>query len=206
MADTPPNRRGSRRDFITFLGAGTSAAWLASIWPGALADAATASDGAAAGQSPQFRALTAQQAADFGAIADRVIPRDDAPGARDVGVVFFADHLLSSFAPNKKPAFDNALAEVNAAARKRYPSAASFAALTAKQQDETLESIDTTDAFNVLRTVTVSGYFSHPSHRGNRNLAGWKAIGFEERMAWTPPFGYYDRPEIMARLVPRKRA
>ena len=206
MPETPTNRRSSRRDFITLLGASTSAAWLASIWPAALADAATAGNDDARGQSRQFRALTPQQANDFGAIADRIIPRDDAPGARDVGVVFFADHLLSSFAPSKKPIFEKALAEVNAAVRKRHPSASSFAALTTQQQDDTLSSLEATDAFNVLRTVAVSGYFSHPSHGGNRNSAGWKAIGFEERMSWTPPFGYYDRPEIMARLVPRRRA
>jgi len=202
MTDTPPSGR-SRRDFITLLGTTASAAWIASIWPPALADAAAANGES---QAQGFRALTAQQAADFTAIADRIIPRDETPGARDVGVVFFADHLLSSFAPDKKPTFDKALAEVNAAVRKRYPNAASFAALTTVQQDETLKSIESTDAFDTLRNVTVNGYFSHPGHGGNRNMAGWKAIGFEDRMSWTSPFGYYDRPEVMARLVPRKRA
>lgn len=206
MPETPPHGRRSRRDFITLLGSTASAAWVASIWPAALADAAAASAPESQSQTQQFRALSAQQAADFTAIADRIIPRDDAPGARDVGVVFFADHLLASFAPDRKPAFDKALVEVNEAVRKRYPKAASFAALTTVQQDQTLKSIETTDAFDLLRTVTVTGYFSHPSYGGNRNLAGWKAIGFEDRMSWTPPFGYYDRPDVMARLVPRKRA
>lgn len=206
MPDTPPDSRRSRRDFITVLGTGASAAWLASIWPTALADAAATSQADDPQRQPTYRALSAQQATDFGAVADRIIPRDDAPGARDVGVVFFADHLLSSFAPAKKPAFDKALADVNAAARTQHPTTASFAALTPEQQDEVLRSIESTDAFDVLRAVTVSGYFSHPSHAGNRNRAGWKAIRFEDRMSWTPPFGYYDRPDVMARLVPRKRA
>ncbi len=206
MSDSPSHPRQSRRDFVALLGAGASAAWVASVWPAALADAATASDAAAHGAQPRFRALTTQQAEDFGAIADRIIPRDDAPGARDVGVVFFADHLLATFSTDRKPAFDKALAEVNAAARKRVPRVASFAGLTAKQQDDTLRSIETTDAFNLLRTVTVAGYFSHPAHGGNKDSAGWKAIGFEDRMSWTPPFGYYDRPEVMARLIPRRRA
>jgi gluconate 2-dehydrogenase gamma chain len=201
VPEIPPDGRRSRRDFITLLGTGASTAWLASIWPGALADAATTAH-ADERQRPTYRALTAQQAADFGAVADRIIPRDDAPSARDVGVVFFADHLLSSFAPAKKPVFDAALAAVGSAARTRYPTAASFAALTPNQQDEVLRSIEATDEFNVLRTVTVSGYFSHPSHAGNRNGAGWKAIGFEDRMSWTPPFGYYDQPDVMAGLMP----
>src|SRR5690349_13785075 len=41
MTDTPPSGR-SRRDFITLLGTTASAAWIASIWPPALADAAAA--------------------------------------------------------------------------------------------------------------------------------------------------------------------
>jgi gluconate 2-dehydrogenase gamma chain len=206
VSDTPPGSIRSRRDFIALLGTTASAAWLATIWPPTIADAGDAAQAASQGQSPRYRALTSQQAEDFGAAADRIIPRDDAPGARDVGVVFFADHLLASFAPAKKPGFDQALVALNEAARKRVPSATSFASLTTAQQDATLRSIETTDAFGLLRTITVAGYFSHPSHRGNRNGAGWKAIGFEDRMSWTPPFGYYDRPEVMARLMPWRRA
>jgi gluconate 2-dehydrogenase gamma chain len=206
VSDTPPGSVRSRRDFIALLGTSAGGAWLATIWPPAIADATEAADAAQQGQAPRYRALTRQQAEDFGAAADRIIPRDDAPGARDVGVVFFADHLLASFAPAKKPAFDAALETLNDAARKQVANAASFAALTSKQQDETLRSIETTDDFGVLRAITVAGYFSHPSPRGNRDAAGWKAIGFEDRMSWTPPFGYYDRPEVMARLLPGRRA
>ena len=44
---------------------------------------------------------------------------------------------------------DQIAADVNAAAKKVAPRAASFAALTTKQQDDTLQSIETTDAFNL---------------------------------------------------------
>ena len=201
---TEPSFRAisSRRDFVF----GLSAAFLTTIWPPAIADAAEAADATQQGQAPRYRALTSEQAEDFGAAADRIIPRDDAPGARDVGVVFFADHLFASFAPARKPAFDQALVSLNDAARKRVPGARSFASLTPAQQDETLRSIERSDAFGVLRTITIAGYFSHPSHHGNRDQAGWKSIGFEDRMSWTPPFGYYDRPEVMARLMPWRRA
>jgi gluconate 2-dehydrogenase gamma chain len=206
VSETPPGFHQSRRDFISLLGTTASAMWLATIWPAAIADSSEAADAAQQGQPARYRVLTSEQAEDFGAAADRIIPRDDAPGARDVGVVFFADHLLASFAPARKPAFDQALVSLNDAARKRVPGAQSFAALTPAQQDETLRSIETSDAFTLLRTITIAGYFSHPSHHGNRNEAGWKSIGFEDRMSWTPPFGYYDRPEVMARLMPWRRA
>ena len=205
VSDSPPDPVRSRRDFIALLGTTASTAWLATIWPPAIADARDAAQAASHGQTPRYRALTEQQAEDFGAAADRIIPRDDVPGARDVGVVFFADHLLATFAPTRKPAFDRALVALNQAARKRVSNATSFASLPPIQQDETLRSIETTDEFNLLRTITIGGYFSHPSHRGNRNQAGWKAIGFQDRMSWTPPFGYYDQPDVMARLMPWRR-
>jgi len=206
VSETPPGFHQSRRDFISLLGTTASATWLATIWPAAIADSSEAADAAQQGQAARYRVLTREQAEDFGAAADRIIPRDDAPGARDVGVVFFADHLLASFAPAKKPAFDQALGALNDAARKRVPGARSFASLTPAQQDDTLRSIETSDAFALLRSITIGGYFSHPSHHGNREQAGWKSIGFEDRMSWTPPFGYYDRPEVMARLMPWRRA
>jgi len=111
--------------------------------------------------------------------------------------------MLAGFGAGQKPAFEKALADVNAATPARVGSA-SFAALTTKQQDDVLKSIETTEGFGLLRAVTVAGYFSHPRHGGNRGNAGWKAIGFEDRMSWTPPFGYYDRPDVMAKLLPRK--
>jgi hypothetical protein len=206
VSDNQPGRSRSRRDFVALLGTGASAAWLATIWPSALEDAAAATEQAARGEPIRYQVLTPQQAEDFGAVADRIIPADDTPGARAVGVVFFADQLLKRVSPHRKPTFDKALADVNDAARKHNPSAASFASLSPAEQDEVLRSIETTDSFGELRAFSVGGYFSHPSYGGNRDLAGWKAIGFQDRMSWTPPFGYYDRPDVMARLLPRRRS
>ena len=183
MPQPPSGTNGSRRQFVGSLTAGISAAWLASLWPAAIADAAEASVAARTGQSVRYRTLTPQQAADFGA---------------------FADRMLSGMAADQKPAFEKALADVNAAARARVPGTASFASLNATQQHDTLTSIQDSESFGVLRTITIAGYFSHPGHGGNKDNAGWKAIGFQDRMAWSPPFGYYDRPEVMARLLPRR--
>jgi hypothetical protein len=204
VPDSPSGTRPSRRDFVSQLGAGVSASLLASLWPQALADAAAANGAVAVGQTARYKTLTVAQANDFGAIADRIIPPDDTPGARAVGVVFFADRMLAGFGAAQKPGFDKALAVVNAATRKSVGKAASFAALSAQQQDEVIASIEKTDDFGILRAITVAGYFSHPSYGGNRDKSGWKAIGFEDRMQWSPPFGYYDRPAVMAQLLPRK--
>src|SRR5215207_3765735 len=182
VPDSPGEPRSSRRDFVSQLGAGMSAAVLASLWPQALADAAAAEDAAALGQTPRYKALTAAQANDFGAIADRIIPPDDTPGARAAGVVFFTDRMLvARIAAHYRPAFDKALLAVNTATREHGHDVASFSALTTKQQDEVLTSIETTADFEMLRRFTIWGYFSHPSYGGNRDKGGWKTIGFEDR-------------------------
>jgi hypothetical protein len=35
--------------------------------------------------------------------------------------------------------------------------------------------------------------FALPGYGGNRDAAGWKLIGFEDRHVFQPPFGHYDR-------------
>jgi len=203
QSSTPPP---SRRDFVAALGTGLGAAWLAALWPAALADAAEARAAVARGEAPRYLTLSAQQAEEFGAVADRIIPPDETPGARDAGVVNFVDRMLATTAADQKPAFEKALAELGESLRKRFPRASSFASLGAAQQDETLKAIEKTDGFGLLRTVTIAGFLSHPMHGGNRENTGWKTIGFEDRMSWQPPFGYYDRPDVMAGLLPRRRA
>jgi hypothetical protein len=51
---------------------------------------------------------------------------------------------------------------------------------------------ETAGFFELLRTHTLYGFLGNPSYGGNRDRAGWKLIGFEDRMAYQPPFGYYD--------------
>ena len=204
--DPPPDAGASRREFLALLGSATGAAWLAAVWPAALADAAAAQQAAASGQAPQFRTLTARQAADLGAFADRIIPPDDTPGAKDAGVVHFVDHMLSTIRASRKPDFEKALVDLARATRRRVPRGGTFASLSATQQDAVMRAMETTPAFATLRDATLAGYLSHPSYGGNRNGVAWKAIGFEDRMTWQPPFGYYDRPDVMAQLLPRRRS
>jgi hypothetical protein len=53
--------------------------------------------------------------------------------------------------------------------------------------------------FALLRYLVAAGMFSDPSYGGNRDRAGWALLGFEDRFAWQPPFGFYDRDAHGAR-------
>ena len=53
-----------------------------------------------------------------------------------------------------------------------------FTALSAAEQDERLEAIESTLFFQMLRAHTLEGMFCDPIHGGNAGLVGWRSIGF----------------------------
>jgi gluconate 2-dehydrogenase gamma chain len=73
-----------------------------------------------------------------------------------------------------------------------FPGSVSIAALSNKQQLELVQAIEKSAFFEALRVHTLLGFLGSPAYGGNRGQVGWKYIGFEDRMRWEPPFGYYD--------------
>ena len=68
-----------------------------------------------------------------------------------------------------------------------------FSELSAEQQITVLKKIETTQFFELVRTMTILGMFSDPGYGGNYNKIGWKMIGFEDQFFFNAPFGSYDR-------------
>jgi len=178
----------SRRAFLAAGGAG--AAWL--VADPAEIQAALAHARARAASRVRFQVLTPEQAADLAAISARIFPTDDTPGATEAGVVHFLDKSLETWAAPQRPVVLAGLADVNQKVSARWPGRASFAALTAEQQDEYLKSVEQTPFFQLIRVATIIGMFSNPSYGGNRGEAGWKLLGFQSHGIFQPPFGYYD--------------
>ncbi len=140
---------------------------------------------AAAQRDGTFRYLDPQTAGEIEALASQIIPTDETPGAREAGVIYFIDRALATFDRDKREVYRVGLSALHA----KSPNVAS---LSPAQQIELLRSIEKTEFFDLLRYHTVLGFFGSPSYGGNRDKAGWKLIGFEDRMAFEPPFGYYD--------------
>ena len=67
-----------------------------------------------------------------------------------------------------------------------------LAGLTSDQQIQLIRNNEQTEFFELLRTHTLYGFLGNPSYGGNRDRVGWKLIGFEDRMVFQHPFGYYD--------------
>lgn len=143
---------------------------------------------------PTLSVLTREQAAELEAFASRIIPSDDTPGAREVGVVFFIDRGLATWAKGQVSAFTDGLNKLSRDVSAKFRGQTRLSALTPAQQDEVLRSIERTPFFGLMRFATISGMFSLPSYGGNRDYAGWKLVEQEPAMEFRAPFGWYDQP------------
>ena len=189
--------------------AGAGAAWLAVAWPEVLAAQQHAQHTmrAVAGGAPaKLDYLTAAQAAEVDAITALILPTTDTPGAREAGLVYFFDRALHTFAADQQKPFADALALVDAKRKELFPASADFASLTAAQQTGLLKAIEKTPAFGMLRFLTVCGFLGNPEDGGNRDMIGWKLIGFDHAPSHTPPFGYYDAEYLTEQRAARKGA
>jgi gluconate 2-dehydrogenase gamma chain len=141
---------------------------------------------------PPFQTLDAGTAAEIDAITSQIMPSADSPGAHEAGVIYFIDRALSTFDADLRGAYRTGMAEVQQKRKELFPESASISALSGQQQLQLIRAIETTDFFALLRTHTLYGFLGNPSYGGNRDRVGWKLIGFDDRMAFQPPFGYYD--------------
>lgn len=185
MTDENPTRREFLAQTSLVLGGGWLALNLASIRDAA-AHASVAPPDAA------LEVFTAHEARTFTAFAARIFPSDTTPGATEAGVTRFADRALATFGVRFLPPVKTGLTELDARARRRIGGREGFAALTPRRQDAVLRAVENTEWFFYARLLVVLGMFGHPSYGGNQDGVGWRLIGFDDRGAYQPPFGYYD--------------
>jgi gluconate 2-dehydrogenase gamma chain len=197
----------SRRNFLTRGSAAVSAVWLSAHWPAIVAAAEHAHQAAKSSAPPKFQFFTPAEAAEIDAIAARIIPSDETPGAREAGVVYFIDRGLTTFAVDDQKTYREGLPALQARVRELFPNVEKFSTATPDQQDQILHSLDdqtgpaprrrsasaSNSFFQVVRIHTIVGFLIDPDSGGNRDGVGWKVIGREPEHVFQPPFGYYDK-------------
>ena len=150
----------------------------------ALAEAACTAKEDGAG----FTVLGESEALGFAAIAERILPATDTPGATDAGVIWFMDGAFASFMRNDLAAARQGLADLQANLDGQQ-----FANLDPAEQDQHLGRIEDTAFFSLMRNMTIFGFFGLSSYGGNKGNVGWKVLGVDDPVhTWQPPFGYYD--------------
>ena len=179
----------SRRTFLAQTGG--VAAWFGLKFS-TLCSLSTAA-AARAAASDEFVVLSPPQVAGFGALADQVIPPDESPGAVQSGVIYFLDEALKGPMAAELDSLARGLEHLDQHVMRKYPAVEGFAALSSEDQTRFLEQHENHPVFQAMIEITQMGMFGLASYGGNRDLEGWKLIGFEHQHAWQPPFGHYDR-------------
>lgn len=178
MDDTAISRRG----FVQVGAAGL----LQSLLP--ISASLVASACSARDEDAVYTFLPADEARDFASIAARIIPTTDTPGATEAGVIHFFDQ---AFASDMQDAYE--FAQTGLVALNSSIADGRFADKDAAMQDSLLADIEGQPFFELVRVMTVFGFFAMSRYGGNRDHIGWDLVGFKGHQgAWQPPFGYYD--------------
>ena len=167
------HRAISRRSFLE-QGAGLAgAAWARAVIPGLAA--VTQAACTAKEQKAPFTILGDAEAIEFEAIAARIIPLTDTPGAREAGVIYFFDQSFGTFNAPMLPMLREGLEQLQAG----IEDGRKFSALNDSEQDALLEKSQDTPFFQVIRMMTFAGYFGLSEYGGNKDGVGWKLLGMD---------------------------
>jgi gluconate 2-dehydrogenase gamma chain len=178
-----------RREFITL-----SAVGLSGVVAGGLSAAKT-SAGLRRPESIKIplRFFLRDEAMIIAVAASRIFPTGEAgPGAREADVVIYIDRQLAGPWGRDRYRFTQEPFEPDAASEFGYQGKATpqeiyrtglsglkdFTNLPSSLQDERLSQIESGAFFALLRRNTIEGMFCDPIHGGNRDMAGWRLIGF----------------------------
>lgn len=129
--------------------------------------------------------LTADDARLIEAIADQIVPADDAPGALAAGVVYYIDRQLAGPLQRFQATYRSSIPLFRAACLER--TGREFTALNFAERTAFLRSIENDRSalaafFGLVVDHTMQGFYGSPEHGGNRDEASWKMLRIEDVM------------------------
>jgi gluconate 2-dehydrogenase gamma chain len=137
---------------------------------------------------PAYRFFTLAEAAPLIAICEQIIPRDDAPGATDAGVIHYIDRQLCGPLARHQTTYRLGLEAVRKTCMQVYHTP--FEQLDFKQQTAALSLLEANKAprecwgdlsqaefFNLVIEHTRQGFYGSPRHGGNRDYASYRMLG-----------------------------
>ena len=126
--------------------------------------------------------LTAARSRTLAAVAQRVLPSDDGPGAAETGAAGCCERALQHPCfRGLRPHLERVLDGLDARAERLHGK--EFAACAPGEQDEALRALESDPnpflrfVFRWLVELSVEGFLCDPVHGGNRDFLGWAAVG-----------------------------
>jgi gluconate 2-dehydrogenase gamma chain len=107
------------------------------------------------------------------ALCAQIIPADDAPGAKEAGVLYYIDRQLAGPLQRFQARYKTGLAEFRALPE--MPFAAQTAALKGLKGEAA-------SFFALVVDHAMQGFYGDPAHGGNRDEASWKMMGIADPM------------------------
>jgi gluconate 2-dehydrogenase gamma chain len=122
------------------------------------------------------------------AALERILPSDDGVGARTAGVMRYFDFV------RRQPVFEPVRARMQSglellAGLSRDLFGKDFVDLSGEDQDIVLQRVASVPHpaaqrfFATLVNLALAGFLCDPTHGGNRNVVGWRFIGYSPRTA-----------------------
>ena len=118
------------------------------------------------------------------AVAERIFPATDTPGAVALGAAEYIVRALAGDYAEAIPVYERGLGEIERHALKRFGKI--FIELAEKDMDAVLSDFEhgrtdfegAADFFETVRCHVLEGVFGEPEYGGNRDLAGWRIVDF----------------------------
>ena len=138
--------------------------------------------------------LTAVERKTLAAVAERIFPKTDTPGAVEIGAVNYIEIALAGDYAAALPLYRAGLRALNRHAKAKF--AGRFLALDGEQQDAVLKDFESGSVsgfkkagefFEAVKYHVFEGLFCEPHYGGNKDMAGWRLVGFPGQQ-----FGYPD--------------
>jgi gluconate 2-dehydrogenase gamma chain len=131
--------------------------------------------------------LSRTQAATIDALVEQIVPGEEgSPGAREAGVTEYIDRALAGFMRDLQPLYRKGLIALADSVISRF--GVPFVELGEDQQRLVVAELDELGRSNpgdfigqfyrIVREHTVQGFFGDPAYGGNRDVVGWKLVGF----------------------------
>ncbi len=138
--------------------------------------------------SARVSVLTDSETATLGSLLERMFPSDElGPGALEIGVLDYLRGALAGAYAELLPTYRQALAVIDRIATREFGHG--FAHLQPDRQDAIVDRLErghieelrdsaSVGFFEVVWQHLREGLFSDPTHGGNREMLGWRLIGF----------------------------
>lgn len=141
-----------------------------------------------------WNVLTAGESKILAAIAERIFPRTETPGAVEIGALQYIEVALAGDYAAFAPLYRKGLHAVERSAKASFGRA--FCLLSEAQKDEVLLKFEigavpgfkpAGEFFDTVRCHVLEGVFCEPQYGGNRDMIGWRLVNFPGQQ-----FGYPD--------------